>query len=250
MVKKQSQNSKFIPIKYLFDMDGTNSIVVDKLIALQQANNIKGDISWNQLKQLDPSLEKEVRGLVNRNTLDIDNTYNSKGADKQILKQNRMKKSNVQNQNQTNSKKSTYRIKPLKQKIQEAKALLKEPIKALNAQKILAILSYADLEYDQIKDYYLRLKEIQLKPKYTVKPDYIDTNRKLLTTNFGDKAKPEKWIDNDPIIKSKLYSAKMAIQYLKEADKEVLDETMKIVKPKLDEVLKALGFSDINDITF
>lgn len=243
MVKKINQNPNLVPTKYLLGINDGKNTIVEQLISLMQKNNIKGDIAWKKLKQLNSGLEKSVRDLVEKNTTEINQTYTVYGANKQLSKKNRMmKKSTI--------KKTTYKVKSLEQKIKDSKELLNEPINNLKAQQILSIISYSDLEHDEMKDYYLRLKELQLKPKYTVKPNFINEAKKLLTSNFGIRPVPLKWKDNDEIIKSKLYSAKMAIQYLDKTDQITLNETMKIVKPKLDEVLKALGYNDINNITF
>ncbi len=70
-------------------------------------------------------------------------------------------------------------------------------------------------------------------PKQYVKPNLTKAAQGLLTFNFGGKANPMKWVGNDVIIKSKLYSAKMGIQYLEKNDKKALNDTMKVVKEKL-----------------
>ena len=241
MATKPYKNPNYVPVDLIFTIGVGKNSYAERFSDFIEKHNHIGNLTWEKFYELDTRFANEIKELTETNKIEFEKKYNPHGANKKKLEIKRKMKSKV---------KKTYKIKSQIEKTNDAIALLKKDINSLKLQEIKQIITYGNLEFEALKPYYERLQYLKNNPKNYIKPNYSKTAQGLLTFNFGKKANPIKWIDNKEIIMSKLYSAKMGIKYLEANNKKALIETMNLVRPKLDEVLKSLGYNDVNDVKF
>jgi len=240
MPKKPFSNPKYVPIDLVFGIN--ESDYAKRLTKFINKNNIVGNLSWDLFYDLDTELANEIKDLIKQNKDELDRKYTVYGGNIEKMKSR---------EKLTPAKmKKVYKVKSKKEKVNNANSLITQDLEKLGIQELTQIITYGGLAFVKLEPYYKRLTFLRDNPTNYIKPNYIKTAQGLLTFNFGKKANPLKWVDNNEIIMSRLYSAKMGIQYLNKTDKKALNETMASVKEKLDEVLDKLGFDDINDIDF
>lgn len=251
---------QYVPTNLIHNSLLPDNPIMKRMLDLIRKNNIVGNLTWDHLESLDKELADEFRVFAGENKNRLEEKYTKFGAniEKQATKR-ALKKSETVKKLETKAKprketstSSTQKttVKSKKERIREAKDLLDYDINSLNKNQLKLIITTAGIEYKRLEPYYGKYQELMSKKPNYIKPKPIQAARALLTFNFSGKANPIKWIEYDHIIKAKLYSAKMGIEYLKSEAPGELPKIMSQVGKNLDEVMKLLNYKDINEIIF
>jgi hypothetical protein len=278
--KSQLDFSKFVPYHLAYSTLFFDLNMVNKFKALVAKYNIVGNLTWEEFERLDKEFALEFREYATKNKERFDAIYTKYGANRlnqnlqkmaaaeikkqkklmqesrkefvkeQIQKESLFDDTNVHKQDNQNPKEKKTKAKPKKSKANAVDSLIKKKIETLTLRELKSIIVSGKLEPKDLERYYIKFQEFKKRQPNYNKPQPIKAAKALLTFEFAGKANPIKWVQFDEIIKAKLYSAKMGIQFLEDADPAGLNETLVKVKPKLDEVIKALGYNSLNEINF
>lgn len=256
MAKRQLPNEindeKYVPMQFVQNSLLEENPVVKKVIDFIRKNKPKGALTWEQIDSIDKELADEFRAYIENNKQRLERKYSQFGADLEkaaVKRQLRVSKSKTDIKA---TKKATLTVKPKtkKERVQEVKELLTKDVNTLGIKEIKSIITYSTIGYERLKPYWERRTELMNKKTDYNKPKPIQAAKALLTFNFSGKSNPSKWIEFEPIIKAKLYCAKMGIDYLTKEAPDELPAILKQIKPNLDKVLKSLNYKNINEVKF
>lgn len=205
-------------------------------------HNLKGNITYRQIELIDKKFSDKLKKFISSESYRQWEKYTPSGANRERLEINKTLK----------AKREKAKLKP-KTKAElkkEAQKLSKAKIPTLKPGQILAIIKYAELEFNKLEPYYERLNELKKIPVNYNKVDDIKTAKALVTKYFAEYAKPLSVVEFEEIILARLYCAKKGLEYLKKKDIKAHDEVWEKTGPKIEEVLGKLDCKTLDEINF
>jgi len=229
--------------------------ITEKMQAFVKKHKIIGNLKWVDFEKLDKEFADEYRAFIEKNKARIEEKYTSFGANRRYLGMKKESDKIAKNKMLPKSGNNTKRGKSQKQENKifsqdNIEDLLNLKTESLTLRQVKKILDKGKLDYTDFEPYYRRYQELKSKPINYNKPPHIRTAKSLITKVFSGKANPSIWLPYEEIIKSKLYSIKMGIQYLEKADPKILEQVLSEYQSKIDDLLKELKYNDINEIKF
>jgi hypothetical protein len=251
--KRIREESDIVPWEYAFNNLLDTTDWDRKIKDFRAKHGISGIITWGELYQKDKNFADEFSEFLSNNQEETDRRYNENRTNLRMEKLKALDEKFKSEKPSKKKKTSSKKTKKNKDKDLEKEILvdlLKLPPETLTIRQIFKILRNTKLEYEKFEQYNQRLMVLNSKKNYN-KPPHIKTAKALITKVFSGRANPLMWVPYDEIIKSKLYSIKMGIQYFKNNHyEEELKEVLKDYQPKIQELLLKMGYEDINDIKF
>ena len=242
MTKKVNKSIEYVNIDFAFSTVLPRTPILRRMSKFLRENNISGNLTWDEFNKLDSEFAPEYAKYIKENGSRLQRKYSKVGANREKLSYKSKKQP---------SKLVKKRVpKTKKEKEFQVLKLTMVDIDKLSINQIKSIMAHGKMDFKDLEPYYQRLQFLRDNPKDNNKPNYVKAAQAMLTFYFSGKSNPLKWVDSEEIILARLYSAKMAVQYLEKNDKKALQTAMDKAKPKLDSVLEKLGYKDINDIKF
>ena len=251
--KRIREESDFVPWEYAFNNLVDTSDWDRKIKDFRAKHGISGNITWGELYLKDKNFADEFNEFLSKNQEETDRRYDENRTNLRIEKLKALDEKFMSKQSSKNKKgKIKKRTKNKDKGIvkENLDDLLNKSVENLTKRQIFKVLGQPGLESEKYESCIKRLHIINSKPVNYNKPPHIQTAKTMITKEFSGKARPVMWIPYDEIIKAKVYSIKMGIQYLKKKDESELEELLKDYQPKIQELLLKMGYEDINDIKF
>ncbi|MBP6871941.1 MAG: hypothetical protein KBC43_08040 [Bacteroidales bacterium] len=254
-------DSAYFPYDMIFDDNyPVKKKLQDQFEALLIEHNVMGNLRWGDLRKFDKKLAAKltdhfIQSERKAARYKLTGAYIPHSEIKAKLKQGIDVKipdipSSVESKKKLSSNETIEMNTGKKKKSMDVKDLLKLPVNTLTLRQIKVIQDKGNLDIKKFAPYFNRHKELKSKKINYNKPPHIKTAVALITKVFSGRANPSMWIDYPEIIKAKLYSIKMGIQYLERENPEALMTVLSKFQPKIDELLKRVHYNNFDEINF
>jgi hypothetical protein len=257
------EDSAYFPFDMIFDDNyPVKKKLQEKFEALLIEHNVIGNLRWGELRKFDEKLAAKLAehfflSMKKAARYTLTNAYLPHSEIKAKLKTGvDVKMPDIPGDEKSRKRKklSSNEIMELntrkKKRTMNVNDLLKLPVGTLTLRQIKEIQDKGNLSLKKFGPYFERHKELKSKKINYNKPPHIKTAVALITKVFSGRAKPSMWIDYPEIIKAKLYSVKMGVQYLERENPEALKTVLSKFQSKIDELLKSMNYSSLDEINF